>query len=50
MPKTIYVDYLTEQSNSNAHYLNRLIRVLNHFITIEPEDKPKRIRVSSYRS
>ena len=50
MPKSIYVQYLVEQPNSNSHYLNRLIKILNYFISIEPEDKPKRIRVSSYRS
>ena len=41
MPKSIYVDYLAEQPNSNPHYLNRLIKLLNHFISIEPENKPK---------
>lgn len=41
MPKTIYVDYLSEQPNSNPHYLNRLVKLLNHFISIEPGDKPK---------
>ena len=40
MPTTIYVDYLVEQPNSNPHYLNRLIKILNYFISIEPEDKP----------
>ena len=50
MPKSIYVQFLSEQSNLNSHYLNRLIKILNHFISIEPEDKPKRIRVPSYRS
>jgi len=50
MSKTIYVRHLAEQPNSNSHYLNRLIKVLNHFISIEPTDKPKRIRVSPYRS
>jgi len=50
MPKTIYVRYLLEQPNSIPHYLNRLVKLLNHFISIEPEDKPKRIRVSSYRA
>ena len=39
MSKTIYVNYLSEQPNSNSHYLNRLIKLLNHFILIEPEDK-----------
>jgi len=42
--------FLAEQPNSNLHYLNRLVKLLNHFISIEPIDKPKRIRVSSYRS
>jgi len=41
MPKSIYVQYLTEQPNSNSHYLNRLIKLLNHFILIEPSKKPK---------
>ena len=41
MPKSIYVQHLVEQSNSNLHFLNRLIKILNHFISIEPEDKPK---------
>ena len=50
MSKSIYVRHLAEQPNANIHYLNRLIKILNHFISIEPEDKPKRIRVSSYRS
>ena len=50
MPKSIYVQFLLEQPNSNPHYLIRLVKILNHFIFIEPEDKPKRIRVSSYRS
>ena len=49
MPKSIYVQHLIEQPNSNPHHLNRLIKLLNHFISIEPEDKPKRIRVSPYR-
>jgi hypothetical protein len=41
MPKSIYVQFLSEQPNSNLHFLNRLIKLLNHFISIEPEDKPK---------
>ena len=41
MPKSIYVQHLIEQPDSNPHYLNRLINLLNHFISIEPEDKPK---------
>lgn len=41
MPKSIYVRHLAEQPNSNPHYLNRLIKLLNHFISIEPKDKPK---------
>ena len=40
MPKSIYIQFLSEQSNSNPHYLNRLIKFLNHFIAIEPNDKP----------
>ena len=36
MPKSIYLDYLVKQPNSNLHYLNRLIKVLIHFISIEP--------------
>jgi len=50
MPKSIYVEFLSEYPNSNPNYLNRLVKILNHFISIEPEDKPKRIRVPSYRS
>jgi len=50
MSKTIYVNYLSEQPNSNPHYLNRLVKVLTHFISIEPEDKPKRLRVPPYRT
>ena len=42
MSKSIYVQYLTEQPNANLHFLNRLVKVLNHFISIEPKDKPKR--------
>ena len=33
--------YLAEQPHSNLHFLNRLIKLLNHFISIEPKDKPK---------
>ena len=33
--------FLTEQPNSNPHFLNRLIKLLNHFISIEP---PKKIK------
>ena len=50
MSKSIYVQYLAEHYNSNPHYINRLIKLLNHFISIEPEDKPKRFRVSSHSS
>ena len=41
MPKSIYVDFIAEQPNSNSHFLNRLIKVLNHFILIEPTKKTK---------
>ena len=41
MPKSIYVQFLLEQPNSNSHYLNRLIKVLNYFISIEPTKKTK---------
>ena len=41
MPKSIYVQFLSEQPNANIHYLNRLVKILNHFISIEPENKPK---------
>jgi len=41
MPKSIYVQFLSERPNSSMHYLDRLVKVLNHFISIEPEDKPK---------
>jgi len=41
MPKSIYVQHLVEQPNTNIHYLNRLVKLLNHFISIEPKDKPK---------
>jgi len=50
MPMNTYVQFLLEQPNSNPHYLHRLIKVLNYFISIEPEDKPKRIWVSPYRT
>lgn len=43
MPKSIYVQFLLEHPNASLHYLNRLVNLLNHFISIEPEDKPKRI-------
>lgn len=41
MPKSIYVQFLLERLNSNPHYLNRLIKLLNHFISIEPSKKTK---------
>lgn len=41
MPKSIYVNYLSEQPNSNPHYLNRLIKLLNHFISVEPPKRTK---------
>lgn len=41
MSKTIYVQFLAKQTNANNHYLNRLIKILNHFISIEPEKKSK---------
>ena len=41
MPKSIYVQFLLEQPKSNLHYLNRLIKLLNHFISIEPLKKTK---------
>ena len=41
MPKSIYVQHLAEQPNSNPHFLNRLVKILNHFILIEPENKPR---------
>jgi len=40
MPKSIYVQFLLEQPNASIHFLNRLVKILNHFISIEPEDKP----------
>jgi len=39
MPKSIYVQFLSEQSNLNSHYLNRLIKLLSHSIAIEPFKK-----------
>ena len=41
MPKSIYVQFLSEQPNSNPHFLNRLVKLLNHFILIEPPKKTK---------
>ena len=41
MPKSIYVQFLLEQPNSNPHYLKRLVKLLNHFILIEPPKKTK---------
>ena len=41
MPKSIYVQFLLEQPNASIHFLNRLVKVLNHFISIEP---PKKIK------
>ena len=41
MSKFIYVQFLLEQPNTNLHYLNRLVKLLNHFIFIEPPKKPK---------
>lgn len=41
MPKTIYVQFLSEQPNTNIHYLNRIVKLLNHFISIEPSKKSK---------
>ncbi len=41
MPKSIYVQFLLEQPNSNFHYLNRLIHLLNDYISIEPSKKTK---------
>jgi len=41
MPKSIYVEHLSQQPKSNIHYLTRLVKLLNHFISIEPKDKPK---------
>ena len=39
--KVFMSGFLSEQPNSNPHYLNRLIKLLNHFISIEP---PKKIK------
>ena len=39
--KVFMFGFLTEQPNSNPHFLNRLIKLLNHFISIEP---PKKIK------
>ena len=39
MSKSIYVQFLSEQSNLNSHYLNRLIKLLSHSIAIEPFKK-----------
>ena len=41
MPKSIYVEYLTQRHDSNPHYLNRLVRLLTHYISIEPPKKTK---------
>ena len=41
MPKSIYVQFLLEQPNASIHFLNRLIKILNHFISIEPPKKTK---------
>ena len=41
MPKSIYVKHLSEQPNSNPHHLNRLIKLLNHFISVEPPKRTK---------
>ena len=41
MPKSIYVRHLIEQPNSSIHFLNRLVKILNHFISIEPPKKTK---------
>ena len=49
MPMNTYVQFLLEQPNASIHFLNRLVKILNHFILIEPEDKPKRLRMSPYR-
>lgn len=40
MPKSIYIQYLSEYPNANPHYLNRLIKILIYFSSIEPKDKP----------
>jgi hypothetical protein len=41
MPKHIYVQFLLEQPNASIHYLSRLVKVLNHFISIEPPKRTK---------
>jgi hypothetical protein len=41
MPKSIYVQFLLERPNSNPHYLNRLVKILTHFISIEPLKKTR---------
>lgn len=41
MPKSIYVQHLAEQPNSNLHYLNRIIKLLDHFISVEPPKRTK---------
>ncbi len=41
MPKSIYVQFLSERPNASIHYLNRLVKLLIHFISIEPSKKPK---------
>lgn len=46
MPKTIYVRFLIEQPNASIDFLNRLVKVLNHFISIEPEDKPNHLQTN----
>lgn len=39
MPKSIYINFLVEQPGFNIHFLNRLVKILNHFISIEIKDK-----------
>ena len=46
MSKSIYVQFLSEQSNLNSHYLNRLIKLLSHSIAIEPFKKQKDLSVT----
>ena len=41
MPKSIYIQFLSERPNSNPHYLIRLVKLLNHFISIEPPKKTR---------
>lgn len=43
MTKNTYIQFLLKHPNANLHYLNRLIKILNHFISIEPSYKPKRL-------